>query len=54
MACIALNYIFIKLFVEKFGFYPTVAKLFTTFIVVTFSYLTQKKFTFKVAKPQGS
>jgi putative flippase GtrA len=54
IACIALNYIFIKLFVEKFGIYPTVAKLMTTVIVVTFSYLTQKKFTFKVAKPQGS
>ena len=54
IACIVLNYIFIKLFVEKFGIYPTVAKLLTTIIVVTFSYLTQKKFTFKVAKPQGS
>ena len=54
MACIALNYVFIKLFVEQFGIYPTVAKLLTTIIVVTFSYLTQKKFTFKVTKPQGS
>jgi putative flippase GtrA len=54
VACISLNYIFIKLFVEKFGFFPTVAKLLTTVIVVTFSYLTQKKFTFKVAKPQES
>jgi putative flippase GtrA len=50
MACIALNYVFIKLFVERFGIYPTVAKLLTTVIVVTFSYLTQKKFTFKVAR----
>jgi putative flippase GtrA len=54
MACIALNYIFIKLFVERFGLYPTVAKLLTTVIVVTFSYLTQKKFTFQVAKPMNS
>ncbi|RYF37799.1 MAG: GtrA family protein [Chitinophagaceae bacterium] len=53
-ACIALNYIFIKLFVEQFGFYPTVAKLFTTVIVVSFSYLTQKKFTFKVVKPSDT
>jgi len=45
--CIILNYIFIKLFVEKFGIYPTVAKMLTTVIVVSFSYLTQKNFTFK-------
>ena len=54
IACIVLNYVFIKLFVERFGFYPTVAKLLTTVIVVAFSYLTQKKFTFKVSKPQGT
>jgi putative flippase GtrA len=47
MICIILNYIFIKLFVEQFGFYPTVAKILTTVIVVAFSYLTQKHFTFK-------
>jgi putative flippase GtrA len=46
-ACIFLNYIFIKLFVEQFGIYPTVAKIFTTLIVVSFSYLTQRNFTFK-------
>lgn len=46
--CIALNYFFIKLFVEQFHIYPTVAKIMTTVIVVAFSYLTQKHFTFKV------
>ena len=45
--CIILNYIFIKLFVEQFHFYPTVSKIFTTIIVVSFSFLTQKHFTFK-------
>lgn len=45
--CLGLNYIFIKLFVEQFHIYPTVAKIFTTVIVVAFSYLTQKNFTFK-------
>jgi putative flippase GtrA len=49
-ACIALNYFFIKLFVEEFHIYPTVAKIITTMIVVTFSYLTQKKYTFKVER----
>ena len=48
-ACIFLNYVFIKLFVEKFHFYPTVAKMATTVIVIAFSYLTQKHFTFKTA-----
>lgn len=47
LICIGLNYVFIKLFVEKFGIYPTVAKMLTTIIVVSFSYLTQKNFTFK-------
>lgn len=47
LVCLLLNYIFIKLFVEQFHIYPTVAKVFTTIIVVSFSYLTQKNFTFK-------
>lgn len=47
VACLGLNYVFIKLFVEQFHIYPTVAKILTTFIVVAFSYLTQKNFTFK-------
>src|SRR5258708_943555 len=45
--CLFLNYIFIKLFVEQWHIYPTVAKWLTPVIVVSFSYLTQKNFTFK-------
>ena len=45
--CVFLNYIFISLFVDQFHFYPTIAKILTTVIVVSFSYLTQKNFTFK-------
>lgn len=45
--CVFLNYIFIKLFVEHLHIYPTVSKILTTVIVVSFSYLTQKNFTFK-------
>jgi putative flippase GtrA len=52
VCCIALNYIFIKLFVEQCHLYPTVAKILTTFIVVGFSFITQKKFTFKVETPE--
>jgi putative flippase GtrA len=46
--CIALNYIFIKLFVEQCHLYPTVAKILTTVIVVAYSFIAQKNFTFKV------
>ncbi len=47
--CIFLNYIFIKLFVEQLHIYPTISKMLTTIIVVSFSYLTQKRFTFKAS-----
>jgi putative flippase GtrA len=50
--CLLLNYIFIKLFVEQFHIYPTVAKILTTLIVVAFSYLTQKNYTFKADQKQ--
>jgi putative flippase GtrA len=45
--CVFLNYIFIKLFVEHLHIYPTVSKMLTTVLVVSFSYLTQKNFTFR-------
>ncbi len=44
---IALNYIFIKLFVEQFDWYPTPSKIVTTLIVILFSYTFQKYYTFK-------
>ena len=44
-----MNYFFIKLLVEYFFVYPTIAKLITTVIVVIFSYISQKNYTFKVA-----
>lgn len=44
-----LNYFFIKLFVEYFHLFPTIAKIYTTFIVVIFSYIVQRNFTFKQA-----
>lgn len=47
---ILLNYIFIKLLVEYFNFFPTIAKIITTVMVIIFSYISQKHFTFKVSK----
>ena len=54
LACIGLNYMFLKLFVEQFHIYPTVSKILTTFIVVGFSYFTQKHFTFKTRVQQNT
>ena len=48
LANLLLNYALLKIFVEVFHIYPTISKLLTIIIVVAFSYLTQKHFTFKV------
>ena len=45
--CLILNYAFLKLFVDLFGWYPTPSKILTTVFVVAFSYVSQKNFTFK-------
>lgn len=45
-----LNYAFLKTMVEYMNFYPTIARIFTTCIIVTFSFLSQKHFTFKERK----
>lgn len=50
VVCIILNYAFLKLFVKQWGIYAPLAKVFTTIIVVSFSYLTQKNFTFRAKK----
>ena len=47
LGCVLLNYGFLKLFVDYFGWFPTMAKIATTFFVVIFSYTSQKNFTFK-------
>lgn len=46
-ACILLNYIFLKLFVDYFGWYPTLSKILTTLIVIVFSYTSQTFYFFK-------
>ncbi len=47
---LVLNYAFLKTLVEYMDFYPTIARIFTTCIIVTFSFLSQKHFTFKERK----
>lgn len=46
-----LNYAILKILVEEMHFYPTIARIFATCFVVTFSYLSQKHFTFKTEAP---
>lgn len=45
-----LNYVILNLMVQYFHFYPTISKIFATVIIVTFSFISQKHFTFKVKK----
>ena len=45
---LGLNYILLRLFVETFKIYPTFAQVITTAIIVLFSYVVQRNFTFKI------
>ena len=47
VTCILLNYVFLKLFVEYFHWYPTISKSIATVIIAIYSYLSQKHYTFK-------
>ena len=42
-----LNYILLKVFVEKFHIYPVLAQMLTISIVIVFSYVAQRNFSFK-------
>jgi putative flippase GtrA len=51
MVCVfnlALNYILLKIFVEVFHIYPILAQFLTITIVIVFSYLAQRHFSFKI------
>jgi putative flippase GtrA len=50
LGAILLNYVFLKFFVEHAGLYPTLSKALTTIIVVAFSYLMQRYFSFKTGR----
>lgn len=47
LGAIILNYILLKILVEYLFIWPTVSKMITTVIVVTYSYLMQRFFTFQ-------
>jgi putative flippase GtrA len=44
---LALNYILLKILVERAHIYPVLAQILTTTIVILFSYLAQRHFSFK-------
>jgi putative flippase GtrA len=45
---LALNYLLLKVFVERLHIYPVFAQILTTVIIVLFSYVAQRNFTFKI------
>ena len=45
-----LNYVILNVSVQYLHFYPTIAKIVATVIIVTFSFLSQKHFTFRSVK----
>ncbi len=47
---LCLNYLFLNFLIQYLHFFPTIAKVCATVIIVTFSFLSQKHFTFKVKK----
>jgi len=50
MGCMTINYIFLKIFVEVFKWYPTPSQLLTTGIVIVFNYFCQRYFSFRSNK----
>ena len=52
MACVGLNYFLLKFFIETLGWHnhPTLALMATAVIVVLFSYLSQRFFSFRTSK----
>ena len=49
---LGINYVLLRLFVESFHVYPTIAQVITTVIIVLFSYIAQRNFTFRIRKTE--
>ncbi len=49
-----LNYLLLKIFVERFHIYPVMAQVITTLIVVFFSYIAQRNFSFKATDQEAT
>ena len=48
---LAINYVLLKILVERAHIYPVLAQVLTTTIVILFSYLAQRHFSFKTTLP---
>lgn len=51
---LVLNYILLKIFVERFHIYPVIAQVFTITVVILFSYIAQRNFSFKIADTEDN
>jgi putative flippase GtrA len=49
---LTLNYILLKILVERFYIYPTIAQVLTMVVVIVFSYLAQRHFSFKAVEKE--
>ena len=49
---LALNYLLLKIFVENFQLYAPLAQVITTTMIIVFSYLAQRHFTFKIDRSE--
>jgi putative flippase GtrA len=47
LICVVFNYLLLKLFVDYFGWYPTLSKISITVLVIIFSYTSQTYFFFR-------
>jgi putative flippase GtrA len=45
---LGINYVLLRLFVENLKIYPVFAQVLTTCIIILFSYVAQRNFTFKI------
>lgn len=50
LACVLINYLGLKLFVEVMGIYPTPSQMLNTVITTAFSFFAQKHYAFKIKK----
>jgi len=50
LANLLINYLGLKILVDFLHLYPTPSKMLVTFLTVIFSYMSQKKFTFRIKK----
>lgn len=48
MGALLLSYVSMKILVDLLGFFPTPSRLLTVAVTVVYSYLSQKKFSFRI------